>query len=60
MPLDKKVDFVAVDEIQMCGDKERGHIFTDRLLNFRGQKMTIFLGSQVMKNIISQLINEVE
>ena len=57
---DKKVDFVAVDEIQMCGDKERGHIFTDRLLNFRGQKMTIFLGSQVMKNIISQLINEVE
>ena len=43
MPLDKKVDFVAVDEIQMCGDKERGHIFTDRLLNFRGQKMTIFL-----------------
>ena len=34
MPKDKVVDFVAVDEIQMCGDPERGHIFTDRLLNF--------------------------
>ena len=35
MPKDKVVDFVAVDEIQMCGDRERGHIFTDRLLNFK-------------------------
>ena len=33
MPKDKIVDFVAIDEIQMCADKERGHIFTDRLLN---------------------------
>ena len=56
MPKDKKVDFVAIDEIQMCGDKERGHVFTDRLLNFRGQKLTMFLGSQVMKNIISDLV----
>ena len=39
MPKDKLVDFVAIDEIQMCGDRERGHIFTDRLLNFRGQKI---------------------
>ena len=37
MPKDKIVDFVAVDEIQMCGDRERGHIFTDRLLNSRGE-----------------------
>ena len=35
MPKDKNVDFVAIDEIQMCADRERGHIFTDRLLNFR-------------------------
>ena len=55
MPLEKNVDFVAVDEIQMCADRERGHIFTDRLLNFRGRKLTIFLGSQVMKEIISSL-----
>ena len=38
MPKDKSVDFVAIDEIQMCADRERGHIFTDRLLNFRGKK----------------------
>ncbi len=38
MPVDKELDFVAVDEIQMCSDHERGHIFTDRLLNTRGNK----------------------
>ena len=37
MPKDKTVEFVAIDEIQMCADKERGHIFTDRLFNFRGE-----------------------
>ena len=58
MPKDKVVDFVAVDEIQMCGDPERGHIFTDRLLNFRGEVLTMFLGSQIMKNIISQIVPE--
>ena len=60
MPKDKDVDFVAIDEIQMCGDKERGHIFTDRLLNFRGRKLTYFLGSQIMKNIIGGLVDGVE
>ena len=60
MPKDKVVDFVAVDEIQMCADKERGHIFTDRLLNSRGEKLTIFLGSQVMKNIIKNLVEDIE
>ena len=58
MPKDKVVDFIAVDEIQMCGDRERGHIFTDRLLNFRGEVLTMFLGSQVMKTIVSQIIPE--
>ena len=60
MPKDKAVDFVAVDEIQMCTDKERGHIFTDRLLYARGEELTMFLGSQVMKNIIIDLVEEVE
>ena len=59
MPKDKEVDFVAIDEIQMCADRERGHIFTDRLLNFRGKKLTMFLGSQVMQSIISDLIKDV-
>ncbi len=60
MPKNKTVDFIAVDEIQMCGDKERGHIFTDKLLNSRGEMITMFLGSQVMKNIIQELLENVE
>jgi ATP-dependent RNA helicase SUPV3L1/SUV3 len=60
MPKNKTVDFVAVDEIQMCADRERGHIFTDRLLHARGQKLTMFLGSQVMTGIINSLIEGVE
>tara|TARA_A100001011_G_scaffold16547_1_gene17221 strand:+ start:384 stop:2849 length:2466 start_codon:yes stop_codon:yes gene_type:complete len=59
MPKDKEVEFVAVDEIQMCADRERGHIFTDRLLHTRGQMLTMFLGSQVMEGIIRDLINNV-
>ena len=60
MPKEKKVEFVAIDEIQMCADKERGHIFTDRLLHARGEKLTMFLGSQIMKKIISDLIPNIE
>jgi len=60
MPQDIMVDFVAVDEIQMCTDHERGHIFTDRLLNARGDKLTMFLGSHTMKSVIASLIDNVE
>ena len=60
MPKNKVVDFIAVDEIQMCADRERGHIFTERLLHARGQKLTMFLGSQVMASIINNLIENVE
>jgi len=60
MPQDMIVDFVAVDEIQMCTDQERGHIFTDRLLHARGEKLTMFLGSHTMKPIIKSLLNNVE
>ena len=60
MPKDKKVEFVAIDEIQMCADRERGHIFTERLLEMRGSKMTMFLGSQIMENIIRDLVKDVE
>ena len=42
MPKDKVVDFIAIDEIQMCSDRERGHIFTERMLESRGTKMTMF------------------
>ena len=60
MPIDKYLDFVGVDEIQMCSDHERGHIFTDRLLNLRGNKLTMFMGSNTIKNIISKLDDDIE
>jgi len=60
MPQDMMVDFVAIDEIQMCSDHERGHIFTDRLLNARGDKLTMLLGSHTMKQVIMSLIDNVE
>ncbi len=60
MPIDKQLDFVAVDEIQMCSDHERGHIFTDRLLNIRGEKLTMFMGSNTIKNIINKLDDDIE
>ena len=60
MPIDKNLEFVAIDEIQMCSDFERGHIFTNRLLNLRGEKLTMLLGSSTMKKIISNLNADIE
>ncbi len=60
MPIDKHLEFVGVDEIQMCADHERGHIFTDRLLNMRGEKLTMLMGSSTIKNIISKLNGDIE
>ena len=60
MPIDKNLDFVGIDEIQMCSDHERGHIFTDRLFNLRGEKLTMFMGSSTIKNIISKLEGDIE
>ena len=60
MPIDKNLEFVGVDEIQMCSDQERGHIFTERLLNLRGEKLTMFMGSNSMKSIIEKLDGDIE
>ena len=60
MPIDKKLEFVGIDEIQMCSDHERGHIFTDRLLNLRGEKLTMFMGSHTMKNILLNLNENID
>src|SRR6201996_3259323 len=60
MPLDRAVDFLAIDEIQLCGDAERGHIFTDRLLHARGASETMFLGSETIKPLIRRLVPRVE
>ncbi|MBT4041264.1 MAG: disulfide oxidoreductase [Rhodospirillales bacterium] len=60
MPMDEPVAFLALDEVQMCADPDRGHVFTDRLLNARGQAETLFLGSESMKPMIKRLVPEAE
>jgi len=56
MPQNLGVDFVAIDEIQLCADPERGHVFTDRLMHMRGLKETQFLGAHTVRNIIKELV----
>jgi ATP-dependent RNA helicase SUPV3L1/SUV3 len=60
MPLDRLVDFLAVDEIQLCGDAERGHVFTARLLHARGRQETMFLGADTIKPLLRRLVPEAE
>ncbi len=60
MPLDRQVEFLAVDEIQLCGDPERGHVFTDRLLYARGISETLFLGAETIKPLLQRLVPEAE
>jgi len=60
MPLDRRVECLAVDEIQLCADADRGHVFTDRLLHARGMVETIFLGAETIRPILNQLVPEVE
>jgi ATP-dependent RNA helicase SUPV3L1/SUV3 len=56
MPIDIGAEFMAIDEIQLAADFERGHVFTDRLLNARGRSETIFLGSDTMRPLIQKLV----
>ena len=56
MPEEREVDFVAIDEIQLCGHRERGHVFTDRLLNRRGRQETWFLGADTIRPILERLV----
>ena len=56
MPRDIDVDFLAIDEVQLAADPERGHIFTDRMLHVRGKHETLLLGAQTMREAISDLI----
>jgi len=59
MPVDRKVSFLGVDEIQLAADRERGHIFTERLLHSRGDKETMFLGAETIRPCIKQLLPKV-
>ena len=60
MPLDRAVEFVAVDEIQLCADPDRGHVFTERLLHARGLVETMFLGAETIRPLLQQLVPQAE
>jgi ATP-dependent RNA helicase SUPV3L1/SUV3 len=60
MPLEIGADFIAIDEIQLCADDERGHVFTDRLLRARGLHETLFLGADTMRPAIAALVPGVQ
>ncbi len=56
MPLDRKVDFLAVDEVQLAADRERGHVFTDRVLNARGRLETWLIGADTIRPLLRKLL----
>jgi ATP-dependent RNA helicase SUPV3L1/SUV3 len=60
MPLDRVVSFLAVDEIQMAADPERGHFFTDRLLHARGTNETMFLGADTIRPVLDRLLPDID
>ena len=60
MPVEKSVAFLAVDEIQLAGDRERGHVFTDRLLYARGKSETMFMGAETIRPFIKRLVPSAE
>jgi ATP-dependent RNA helicase SUPV3L1/SUV3 len=56
MPRETSAAFVAIDEVQLAGDLERGHIFTDRILHLRGREETLLLGADTMRPILRQML----
>jgi ATP-dependent RNA helicase SUPV3L1/SUV3 len=56
MPLDRDAEFLAVDEIQLCADPDRGHVFTDRLLHARGLVETMLLGAETIRPLLHRLV----
>ena len=56
MPSETDAAFLAIDEIQLAGDLERGHVFTDRMLNLRGREETLLLGAATMRGIVEKLL----
>ena len=58
MPLERSARFVAVDEVQLAADPERGHVFTDRILRARGTEETMLLGADTMRPLIRRLVPE--
>lgn len=60
MPVTRRVAFLAIDEIQVCADPDRGHVFTDRLLHARGTLETMFTGSETVRALLRRLVPEAE
>ena len=60
MPLGREVEFLAVDEVQLCADPSRGHVFTDRILHARGTAETLFLGALTAGPLLRRLLPDVE
>lgn len=60
MPLDRPVEFLAVDEIQLCADADRGHVFTARLLHARGRAETMFLGADTIRPLMRRLVPDAD
>ena len=60
MPLDVQAEFVAVDEIQLCADPDRGHVFTERLLHARGLVETMLLGAETIRPLLQSLVPQAE
>jgi ATP-dependent RNA helicase SUPV3L1/SUV3 len=60
MPIERDLAFVALDEAQLAADRERGHVFTDRLLNARGREETMILGSATLEPMVRALVPEAE
>jgi len=60
MPVDRTVSFLAVDEVQMAADPERGHFFTDRILNARGTHETMLLGADTIRPVLNRLLPDID
>ena len=60
MPMERGVEFMAIDEVQLAADPERGHVFTDRILNARGREETLLLGAETIRRVLEDLLPGVE
>ena len=60
MPMERGVEFMAIDEVQLAADPERGHVFTDRILNARGREETLLLGAETVRRVLEELLPGVE
>ncbi len=60
MPIGRRTAFLGIDEVQMCADGDRGHVFTDRLLHARGEEETMFMGAETIRPLLRRLVPEAE